>query len=382
MHAKLLHALHTLIAVITAVTKLTLMPLSACHRAVRSGQHPAQQPDAPLPTASASTALPLLPPALTQVATAVPPLTNSGAQPRAGPPLESSKLSISPQQVHSHAFSRSDDGATSAEGFGSLPIPGRARNPSWSPAEGQGPMQSPAVGLPGRRGMGPRAEEKFTSSPAQGSPAQDRPKGKKNTAVKKKTAEGQACRRRGPPNSPGWNSDFIVQHTDPVSIRKQELMLSRGPQGCGKQPSAAVPSVAVGGMVPESLGSWPVLDRFIQPCSPVVPAVHSSKPMPPVQPAYLAHQHHTVKHSNMAQAAADGSLMSQQESQKQPAVPASSGAEDDLQGRRSRTVYSRNLDSAQSPLRPSHGRKHASAHRMPTKLDKFCFLPVMVCCEQ
>ena len=146
--------------------------------------------------------------------------------------------------------------------------------------------------------------------------------------------------------APGWNADFSVQHSDPVSIKDQERHMSKKHQGSAKQsqiPSGRTALQPPGGQSAatqhgpakqaSSVGTAAVASRAHKP--PAVPWTHQA-----CRPPAAYEPHGQCGGTVYMKDDWECSLPSEQ-------IGCSS-------------VHSRNLDSAQSPLRPLKGEHGGS----------------------
>ena len=241
-----------------------------------------------------------------------------------------------------------------AKGFGLPPIPGHSAQPSWSPKTGQEAVLTKAkAALPGKKD------------------AAFRP-GKQKVRMQ---ATGKASRDRAS-RAPGWNSDFSIQYQEPLSIKDQERALRHAAQARTKQPPAPAVgkerrSGAAERIAPaEPQGSWPVLSNFTQKAT----GLQNSRARQ-LAPAV----------GNDIAAAANVQRVGGAEKGSAPIEPREqeqlkgAGCASKLRG--GSIAYSRNLDSAQSPLRPAKGFVIDDDQTELCKLNKFCFLPFQVCCK-
>ena len=178
-------------------------------------------------------------------------------------------------------------------------------------------------------------------------------------------------RARSKPAS-GWNDDFSVQHSDPVSIKDQERHMSKKHQGSAKQsqtpsgrtvlqpPGGQSASAQHGpGKQTSSVGSATGASRAHKP--PAVPRTqHGCRPL--------------AAHEPCAQCVGTASMHDDWECSLQSEQIGYS------------SVHSRNLDSAQSPLRPlgKQGELGGSIDFCgQAQLDKASFTnaKVSVCCS-
>ena len=336
-------------------------PAHACFRVTSPSNGPIQpawrqEPVLP-PPATAVTALTQLQNFPGRAATAVPQSTRAVAELTiAFPPEPREQLQNASALQHGKgaALRRAKPHTV---GFGLPPIPGHSPQVTWSPDKG-GKVATHArtVAHPGRKLSDPMAAKKNSKPPAHGRLPSSR--------VKKET--------------PGWNSDFSVQYQNPMSIKDQERVIRHMTQGRTPQPSrsatirARQPSAAGDRSDAKGKDGWPELQKFMQHPGSAQVLHGSSQP----QLASAACQCAVASQPNkIVDVEEDSSWLNQKDEQRQLAGWA---GKRQLPG--GRPAYIRNLDSAQSPLRPYKGKE--SGGYDPRELHNghdFCFLPIKVC---
>ena len=327
----------------------------ACFRVPRPGSDPLQPawkktPISP-PAAPAVTALPQLQTPSGCAGTAVPQFTGAVAERTATLPPQPSK-----QLQNASALRHGAAAVHCTGGFGLPPIPGHSFPVNKSPDESRRlAARARIVASPGQKHSGPKAGKNAIPS-----------------------ACGRFFPSRVKKESPGWNSDFSVQYQDPVSIKDQERVIKHMTQGRSKQRStpsairAKQPSAAGSSSVTEGKDGWPELKNFIQPpCT--AQKLHGSSHSQPVSAA--CQRSAAMPRTNMIGDEDCGRLLLEKDDKRQLAGWA--GKPERLPG--GRPACMRNLDSAQSPLRPykskdTAGRDSQGLH----KQNGFCFLPFQV----
>ena len=232
------------------------------------------------------------------------------------------------------------------KGHGLPLIHGEGIQTSWSPNKGQ----QAALSKGGKTGAGVRSGRQHGHVQA----ASQVPHGNRSNT-----------------GSPGWNSDFTIQYQDPLSIKDQERGLRHAVQGRLKQPHASAASRqpgsgAVKNRSPSQSPGWTHFRSF-----PPQPAgLQDSTAQQPLSVA----AHCTTAAGHLQRVARMGSAL---------AVPGelerkSKGTRWSNKLKGGSIAYSRNLDSAQSPLRPAKGVIADDTAGL-CKLNNFCFLPFQVC---
>ena len=233
------------------------------------------------------------------------------------------------------------------------PIPGTSAQVSWSPLKG--PQAAMASGGKKDAGVRPGKQQGQTQ------------------------AAGKVSRGRANKGVPVWNSDFSIKYDEPWSIKDQERAMRHAAQGRSKQSHASAASRGQGpGVVSHksasaSPSSWLSPSHITQ--QPA--ALQNRRP----QQSASAACHHT-KAATQSQVV-DGAHMGS-EAVKPKGCKQARGIACNAKLRDGSTSYSRNLDSAQSPLRPLlEDPKGIILDDEPAlcKLNKFCFLPLQVCCK-
>lgn len=297
------------------------------------------------PSQPSAICLPQLQPASAWQPTAVAAPVGDSPQPVAALPLQPTK----PPPPVSLLPSGTSGGSAAAmhyvKGHGLPPIQGQGMQTSWSPNKGQ----KAALSKAGKKGAG------VTLGKQQG---------------QLQAASQVPHGNRADKGSPGWNSDFTIQYRDPLSIKDQERALRHAGQGRLRQPCASAVSR-------EHQGAAKIRSPSRSPGTPL--SSFTSQPagmqdsMPQQPPSAAAHC--TTAAGQLQSVARMGSAL---------AMPGELGkSKGKLSSNRLRggsIAYSRNLDSAQSPLRPAKGVIADDTAGL-CKLNKFCFLPFQVCCQ-
>lgn len=258
--------------------------------------------------------------------------------------MQPGKASPNPSLVQAGTPGRKHGVMSHGKEFGLPPIPGKITQP---------PKQGVKNVLPGAKPVD------FTSGKQKGS--------------MQATGRGP-LHDKASKGLPGWNSDFSVQYQETLSIRDQERALGRKAQGRTKPPLAAAGSMdrhsgtAKTQTPTESQGSLPVLKN----------STHRPGDLQNsnwLLPSAVSHQTQPAAHTQRFAGAGKGSAVRKPNGHEQYTGGALSN-----KPRRDSTAYSRNLDSAQSPLRPAKGDM-APDETALCKLNKFCFLPIQVGCK-
>ena len=287
--------------------------------------------------------LPQLRPVPAQQATAVAALTGDVREPAAAVPQQPCQPTDTPLLVQSPASAASDAVTHHVKGLDLPPIPGPSTQISWSPLKGQAAL------LKGRKAAIVRPE-------------------------KQPHAAGRVPRDRANTAMPGWNNDFSIRYEEPLSIKDQERALRHAAQGHVKPPHASAATREQGSSVVKSKhtsaspSSWPILSNFTQ-----QPAALQNRPRQLASASChhtkAATQSHSVAGAHMGSAVVEPRGCEQSKGR---------GCSNKLRG--GSIAYSRNLDSAQSPLRPAK-ELISDGEAALCKLNKFCFLPFQVCCK-
>ena len=334
----------SLCIIITFINISDTRVFCTCSRVARVGEDPLESALTPSP---AAICLPQLRPVPAQQTTAVTAPIGNIPQPAAALP---------PQLCQPHTFSlvQSTTSAGSnavrhrAKGHGFPPIPGASTQTSWSPHKDQ--QAALSTGEEKAAGVRPGKQQGQTQ------------------------VAGKVSRGRAKKGVPAWNSNFSIKYEEPLSIKDQERALRHAAQGRSKQLHASAASREQGPSVVNSKltsanqppSSWPALSNFThQPA-----ALRDSRPQ---QPASAA-RHHT-KATTPSQNV-DGAYMGS-EAVEPTGWEQSKGRTCSIKLRGGSTAYSRNLDSAQSPLRPAKGFI-SDGRALLCKFNKFCFLPSQV----
>ena len=294
--------------------------------------------------------LPQLRPVPAQQSTAVAAPTGSFPQPAAALPLQPCQPPRALSCVQSTTSASSNAVTHHAEGPSLPPIPGPSTQTSWSPHKGQ----KAAPSKEGKKDAGLRPGKQQGQVQAAGRVPRDRASDRANKGV------------------PVWNSDFSIQYEQPLSIKDQERALRHAAQGHVKQPHASVVSRKQGSGVVKNKSTsvspniLPPLSHFTQ--QPA--ALPGSRPQQPIS----APCHH-AKAAAQSQSGGSDSAVAEPRRHEQLKERACSNK---LRG--GSIAYSRNLDSAQSPLRPAKGIISDDEAAL-SKVNKFCFLPFRVRCQ-
>ena len=324
-----------------------------CSRVAWLDEHPPELALTPSPAVPCSlppaTCLPQLQPVPAQQSTAVAAPTGSFPQPAAALPLQPCHLPHALPLVQSTTSASSSAVTHRAQGHGLPPIPGPSTQTSWSPHKGQ----KIALSKEGKKDAGVRPGKQ------QG----------------QRQAASRVPRDRANKGGPVWNSDFSIQYEEPLSMKDQERVLKHAALGRFKQPHASAAcreqsaGVVMNKLTSVSPSMWPPLSKVTQ-----HPAVLQNSRRQQTTSA-TCHRSKAAARSQSGDGAHMDSAVVEPRGREQ-----SKGRACNNKLRGGSIAYSRNLDSAQSPLRSAKGLI-SDGEAALCNLNKFCFLPFQVCCK-